>query len=103
MDAYVQTDNDDFSDALRINPMVVSFVTREQQNKTVSKTKEKDTKRHDIDDLHTVELLAPQKIVRETRPATEEECYSTEYQARGICLVLEHDEFKPSMHLSSRK
>ena len=41
--------------------------------------------------------------VRETRAGLVEECYPTDNANRGVCLIFEHDTFRPDMNLSPRK
>jgi hypothetical protein len=33
----------------------------------------------------------------------EEECYVTDHERRGICLIIENDEFQPNLQLSGRR
>ena len=40
---------------------------------------------------------------REVRAGLLEECYPTDHANRGVCLILEHDTFRPDMSLSPRK
>ena len=44
-----------------------------------------------------------QRIVTRKVTNADEECYYGGHRHRGICLILEHDEFKPSLQLSERK
>ena len=40
------------------------------------------------------------------RPVTslmEEECYVTDHERRGICLIIENDAFQPNLQLSGRR
>ena len=41
--------------------------------------------------------------VREIRAGLVEECYPTDNANRGVCLIFEHDTFRPDMNLSPRK
>ncbi len=45
----------------------------------------------------------PRKPLKRVRPETEEVCYSSDNTKRGICLIFEHDTFRPDMNLSARK
>ena len=44
-----------------------------------------------------------QKVITRKVDSKDEDCYYAGNKHRGICLILENDEFKPSLQLSDRK
>lgn len=116
-DVNVVTDD---IDALKINPMVIHLVTKEMKRQDKAKAQRDEL---GVPADPTTQVVSPQRTIRclsfidcscllchtlysqfrSLRPALEEESYSNEYRKRGLCLILEHDEFKPSMRLSGRR
>jgi hypothetical protein len=42
-------------------------------------------------------------VQRTVAASLEEECYVTDHEKRGICLIIENDQFQPSLQLSGRR
>lgn len=49
------------------------------------------------------QVISLQRVVKKVRPAMEEDCYADDHKKRGLCLIFEHDTFRPDMCLSPRK
>ncbi|TRY74484.1 hypothetical protein TCAL_01321, partial [Tigriopus californicus] len=103
-DASVQTLSSidvaqDDVDAIKFSPLVVQLVTTKPKKDDPPSCTSSGT----IVAPPGTQVPSHQRAIRRVMPAIEEDCYNTKHEERGLCLILEHDEFRPQLNMSNRK